>query len=116
MKKNIQKETMPALIFEMKMVKLMKVYIRGKRESSGYWKKGSPISIKQVSIPTLIAEDWVMVKTVFSGICGSDMKELTLSGARDNPLRSIITFPQILGHEPVGMICRIGKNVTNVKI
>jgi threonine dehydrogenase-like Zn-dependent dehydrogenase len=116
MKKNIQKETMPALIFEMKMVKLMKAYIRGKRESSGYWKKGSPISIKQVSIPTLIAEDWVMVKTVFSGICGSDMKELTLSGARDNPLRSIITFPQILGHEPVGMICRIGKNVTNVKI
>ncbi|MFX1553623.1 MAG: zinc-binding dehydrogenase [Promethearchaeota archaeon] len=116
MKKNRKEKTMPALVFELKLRKLMKAYLRGKRERSGYWKKGGPVNIKHVPIPSLVAEDWVIVKTVYCGICGSDMKELTLSGARDNPLRSLITFPQILGHEPVGIIDKVGKNVTKVKI
>ncbi|MFX0137869.1 MAG: zinc-binding dehydrogenase [Candidatus Hodarchaeota archaeon] len=116
MRKNIQEKTMPALIFELKLRKLMKAYLRGKRNRSGYWKKGGPLNIKYVPIPSLVAEDWVIVKMVYCGICGSDIKELTLSGARDNPLRSLITFPQILGHEPVGIIDKVGKNVTKVKI
>lgn len=106
----------PALIFEMKYVKLLKAYLRGKRKRSGYWKKGGPVSLKQVPMPSLVANDWVIVKTVYCGICGSDMKELTLNGAPDNPLRSFITFPQTLGHEPVGIIEQIGKNVKNFKI
>jgi threonine dehydrogenase-like Zn-dependent dehydrogenase len=115
-KKDTTELKMPALIFEMKLGKLIKAYLRGKRNISGYWKRGGPVSVKQVPIPSLVAEDWVLVKTVYCGICGSDMKELTLNGARDNPLRSLITFPQILGHEPVGIIEQIGKNVTRVKI
>ncbi len=107
---------MPALVFEMKLSKLIKGFLRGKRKSSGYWKEGGPVNIKQVTIPTLVADDWVIVKTVYCGICGSDMKELTLSGAADNPLRSLITFPQIMGHEPVGIIDKIGPNVTKVKV
>jgi threonine dehydrogenase-like Zn-dependent dehydrogenase len=107
---------MPAIIFEMKLVKLIKAYLRGKRKSSGYWKMGGPVSVKQIPSPSLIAEDWVIVKTVYCGICGSDMKELTLSGARDNPIRSLISFPQILGHEPVGIIEKVGKKVINVKV
>jgi len=108
--------TMPALVFEMKLDKLMKSYFRGRRNFSGYWKKGGPVSIKNVPFPKLITDYWVLVKTVYCGICGSDMKELTLSGARDNPLRSFITFPQILGHEPVGIIEQIGKKVSKFKI
>ncbi len=116
MKKNNKGKGMPALIFEMKVNKLMKSYFRGKRNLTGYWKKGGPVSIKNVPTPSLVSEKWVIVKTVKCGICGSDMKELTLSGARDNPLRSLISFPQILGHEPAGIIDQIGKNVTKVKI
>jgi threonine dehydrogenase-like Zn-dependent dehydrogenase len=106
---------MEALLFEMKLGKLIKAYLRGKRKTSGYWKKGGPISIKEVPIPKLIAEDWVLVKTIYCGICGSDMKELTLSGARDNPLQSLISFPQTMGHEPVGIIEKIGPKVKKIK-
>jgi len=113
---NTQKETMSALIFEMKLRKILKAYIHGKRKTSGYWAKGGPISIKQVPIPELVSEKWVVVKVVYCGICGSDMKELTLNGARDNPIRSFISFPQILGHEAVGIIDQIGKNITKFKI
>ncbi|MFW9818869.1 MAG: zinc-binding dehydrogenase [Candidatus Thorarchaeota archaeon] len=115
MYKNKKKETMEALIFEMRWSKLLKAYIRGKRNISGYWKNGGPVAIKQVHLPSIITEKWVLVKTEYCGICGSDMKEITLNGAHDNPLRSLISFPQILGHEPVGIIEKIGKKVTKVK-
>ena len=51
----------------------------------------------------------MLVKTAYCGICGSDMMELTLAGAPDNPLRSFISFPQIMGHEPAGTIERVGQ-------
>ena len=107
---------MSALIFELKLKKLIKSYIRGKRKISGYWKEGGPISLKQVPIPSLIEEDWVIIKTVYSGICGSDLKELTLNGARDNPLQTFISFPHIMGHEPVGIVHQVGMDVKNLKV
>lgn len=95
----------------MKKIKLVKAYFRGLRNLSGYWKSGGPVSIKRVPFPSLVSDDWIIVKTVYCGICGSDMKELTLSGALDNPLRSFISFPQIMGHEPVGFVHKVGSKV-----
>jgi threonine dehydrogenase-like Zn-dependent dehydrogenase len=112
---DIKNDSMPALVFEMKMGKLIKAFIRGKRNPSGYWKHGGPVSIQQVPIPKLVSEDWVIVKTVYCGICGSDMKELTLSGAPDNPLQTFLSFPQIMGHEPVGIIEKVGSKVKKLK-
>ena len=106
---------MPALVFEMKLSKLIKAYLRGKIKTSGYWKSGGPLSIKEVPLPKLISNDWVIVRTIYCGICGSDMKEITLSGNRDNPLQTLISFPQIMGHEPVGIIERVGSTVENFK-
>ena len=107
---------MSALVFELKLKKLIKSYIRGKRKTSGYWKEGGPIILKQVPIPSLIREDWVLIKTVYSGICGSDLKELTLNGARDNPLQTFISFPHIMGHEPVGIVHQVGMDIENLKV
>ena len=103
--------SMPALIFEMKKYKLAKAYFQGLRNLSGYWKSGGPVSIKQVPFPSLVSEDWLIVKTVYCGICGSDMKQLTLSGALDNPIQSFISCPQIMGHEPVGFVYKVGSKV-----
>ena len=112
-KKEIQ--TMPALIFEKKIGKMVKAFFRGRKNPSGYWKPGGPVGIKEIPIPPLIAEDWVLLKTALSGICGSDMKELSLSGAIDNPIQTLISFPQIMGHEPTGIIEKVGSNVKKVK-
>ena len=107
---------MLALQFHMKLTKLIKSYVRGLINSSGYWKKGGMLSIDQVPFPTLVSDDWVVVKTVYCGICGSDMKEVSLDGARDNPLQSFISFPHIIGHEVVGIIDEVGPKVERVKI
>ncbi|KKN29758.1 hypothetical protein LCGC14_0840870 [marine sediment metagenome] len=116
MSKRDSTNKMTALTFELKIGKLIKSYFRGKRKTSGYWKKGGPVSLKNVPIPSLVDDDWVIIKTIYSGICGSDMKELTLNGARDNPLQSFISFPHIMGHEPIGIVHQVGIKVRNFKI
>ncbi|MFX0003732.1 MAG: zinc-binding dehydrogenase [Candidatus Hermodarchaeota archaeon] len=110
-----EKDCIPALIFELKKFKLLKAFIRGKINPKGYWKSGGPVSLKNVPYPKLVAEDWVIVKTVFCGICGSDMTELRLSGSLDNPIRTFISFPQTMGHEPVGIIESVGNKVKKFK-
>ena len=111
-----QINTMPALQFQMKLIKLFKSFIRGRRNPAGYWKKGGAIVFNQIPIPSLVSDKWVIVKTVYCGICGSDMKEITLNGARDNPIQSFVSFPHTLGHEIVGIIDQVGSAVKKVKI
>lgn len=50
----------------------------------------------------------VLVKVGACGICQTDYK--AFAGLRDN-----VTLPQILGHEPVGIIAGVGEGVTEFK-
>ncbi len=106
---------MPALQFQFKLWRLGLAKLRGMRDKSGYWKPGGPVGLKLVPAPALPAEDWVIIKTVYCGVCGSDLKELTLDGAPDNPLRTFLSFPQIMGHEVVGIVDRVGSRVTRLQ-
>jgi threonine dehydrogenase-like Zn-dependent dehydrogenase len=53
----------------------------------------------------------VRVETTFSGLCGSDIKQILLNGARDNPLTALVSFPHVLGHEVVGRRADTGQRV-----
>jgi len=106
--------TMPALQFDFKIGKLAKSKWRGRKDPRGYWKPGGAITLRQVPRPTLVADDWLILKTALCGICGSDEKEITLGGAADNPLPSFITFPHTIGHEVVGTVDQVGPAVTTV--
>ena len=110
-----ERNNISALMFEFKRFKLLKAFIRGKINPKSVWKSGGPVSLRNTPYPKLIAEDWVIIKTVLCGICGSDMTELQLKGSLDNPIRSFISFPQIMGHEPVGIIENVGLKVTKLK-
>src|SRR5262249_45013731 len=46
-----------------------------------------------------------------SGLCGSDVKQILLNGARDNPLTALVSFPHVLGHEAVGRRADTGQRV-----
>src|ERR1700729_4009779 len=62
----------------------------------------APVRIEDVDDLPLPADDWVRVQTTFSGLCGSDVKQILLNGSRDNPLTALVSFPHVLGHEVVG--------------
>ena len=107
---------MPALVFDLSPARLARAKLRGLRDVRGYFAPGGPLALREVPRPALVADDWVIVRTVFSGICGSDLKELTLDGALDNPIRSLISFPQVMGHEVVGVVEEAGPKAARVRV
>ncbi|MFO7665914.1 MAG: alcohol dehydrogenase catalytic domain-containing protein [Desulfobacterales bacterium] len=78
--------------------------------------KGPLATIRLVDIaePALPGPDWVKLRTLLCGFCGSDQSLIFL---KDSPTASPFTsFPCVLGHELCGEIVEIGKGVTDLKI
>jgi threonine dehydrogenase-like Zn-dependent dehydrogenase len=62
----------------------------------------SPLQLEEVPEPELPTPEWVRVKPLLSGICGSDLGTLS---SENSPYFSPITSPPfVLGHEVVGMV------------
>jgi threonine dehydrogenase-like Zn-dependent dehydrogenase len=62
----------------------------------------SPLRLEDVSDPRLPTPEWVRVKPLLSGICGSDLGTLS---SENSPYFSPITSPPfVMGHEVVGEI------------
>jgi threonine dehydrogenase-like Zn-dependent dehydrogenase len=76
----------------------------------------APIALREVPDPTLPADDWLVVRTRLCGICGSDAKQLFMNGALDNPMTAMISFPQVLGHEVVGIVESVGSGVKERRV
>jgi threonine dehydrogenase-like Zn-dependent dehydrogenase len=62
----------------------------------------------------LINENWVKIKVKLGGICGTDLHLLALDIS--TVLSNFVSYPAILGHELVGSIVELGKNVDNFSI
>ena len=62
----------------------------------------SPLHLEEVPEPKLPTPEWVRVKPLLSGICGSDLGTLS---SDNSPYFSPITSPPfVLGHEVVGVV------------
>ena len=67
------------------------------------------IQLADVPEPKLFTPDWVKVKTLYCGFCGSDLNLILL---HDSPSASPFTsFPCVIGHEIVGEITETGARV-----
>ena len=71
------------------------------------------IQIADIPEPKLPTKDWVKVKTIYCGFCGSDLNLIQL---HDSPTASPFTsFPCVIGHEIVGEIIETGSDVNGFK-
>ena len=68
-----------------------------------------PLVIDQVTMPPKIKMGQVLVKNIYSGICGSQVGEIRASKGPDKYL------PHLLGHEAVGKVIKVGMGVSKVK-
>ena len=67
------------------------------------------IQLADIPEPKLFTPDWVKVKTLYCGFCGSDLNLILL---HDSPSASPFTsFPCVIGHEIVGEIIETGASV-----
>ena len=68
-----------------------------------------PLLIGNIQIPEKLEVGQVLVRILYSGICGAQLNEIDAVKGRDNFL------PHLLGHEGSGIVEKIGPGVTTVK-
>ncbi|ANY77184.1 zinc-binding dehydrogenase [Microvirga ossetica] len=76
------------------------------------------VRIDDVDEPSTIADDEVLVRSTYCGICGTDLHEYTegpiWTSATPNSF-SGSALPQILGHEFAGRVEAVGRSVTTLR-
>ena len=71
------------------------------------------IRLVEIPEPALPSADWVKIKTLLCGLCGTDMNLIFL---RDSPTATPFTsFPCTLGHEICGQVNEVGAGVDGVR-
>jgi threonine dehydrogenase-like Zn-dependent dehydrogenase len=102
---------MKALVFRHNLAREAVSAIGGRVDKRAFVSRLAPVRIEDLDELPLPAPDWVRVTTTFSGLCGSDVKQILLNGSRDNPLTALVSFPHVLGHEVVGRRVDTGQRV-----
>ncbi len=106
---------MKALVVHMDVAGMALSKLLGFFTPRAYLAPFSSLRFQEVPDPELPADDWLLIRTRYCGICGSDYKQVFLDGNIDNPMTALISFPQILGHEVVGTIEACGPAVKERK-
>lgn len=71
--------------------------------------KPKKLVMEDVQSPKITVDTEVLVKVKAAGICGSDVHIY-------HGTQPVATYPRVMGHEITGVIEKIGKNVTKVKV
>ncbi|HET6819986.1 MAG TPA: zinc-binding dehydrogenase [Candidatus Limnocylindria bacterium] len=67
------------------------------------------LTLGRYDLPPLPGDDWVRVRPLLSGVCGTDLGLLT--GHASSILSPFASFPAVLGHEVVGVVEGTGERV-----
>jgi threonine dehydrogenase-like Zn-dependent dehydrogenase len=100
-----------ALVFRHSLAREAASTVGGRVDQRAFVSRFAPVRVEDIDEQPPPADDWVRVETTFSGLCGSDVKQILLNGRRDNPLTALVSFPHVLGHEVVGRRADTGQRV-----
>jgi threonine dehydrogenase-like Zn-dependent dehydrogenase len=107
---------MRALVMENSLPRLAATKLLSYLTPRAYVGPLAPMRLRDVPAPALPAPDWAVARTGLCGLCGSDYKQVFMNGATDNPMTALISWPQVLGHEVVGVIDEVGPAVTRLEV
>jgi threonine dehydrogenase-like Zn-dependent dehydrogenase len=78
-----------------------------------------PFGLHTVDDARPLRPDWVVLRPILSGVCGSDSK-LVLgdfeSGDLDNPMAAFSSLPHVPGHEVVAEVAELGPRAAGVDV
>jgi len=98
-----------ALVFENSLPRLAATKLLSAFTPRAFVGPLAPMQLREVPAPKLPADDWLVISTRGAGLCGSDYKQVFMNGGIDNPMTAVISFPQVLGHEVVGVVDAVGR-------
>ncbi len=104
---------MKALLLDIKPARWLACKALGLLAPSVFWSRISNLQYREVSEPELPGPDWVRLRTVLGGICGTDLASITQRVHPASILRALSSFPAVLGHENVAVIETVGEAVQN---
>jgi threonine dehydrogenase-like Zn-dependent dehydrogenase len=107
---------MQALVFENSMPRIVATKLLANVTPRAFVGPLAPLQLREIPEPALPADDWVVLRTRLCGVCGSDTKQVYLNGSFDNPMTAFISFPQVLGHEVVATVERVGPGVRRRRV
>jgi threonine dehydrogenase-like Zn-dependent dehydrogenase len=81
-----------------------------------FWSRLSGLRYRDIPEPQPPNDDWVRLKTILGGICGTDLALLLQRQHPATVLRSLTSFPVVLGHENVARIEAVGAGVSKWRI
>jgi threonine dehydrogenase-like Zn-dependent dehydrogenase len=106
---------MKALVFENKVLRTVATALLSRAWPAACVGPTSPLQLRELAEPGLPGAEWLRLQTRLCGLCGSDYKQVFLNGSIDNPMTSLISFPQVLGHEVVGVVRDCGEEVDGIE-
>ena len=105
---------MLALHYRRSVPRFVAAKLVGKRYPSIVTGVASAIHLEDVPEPKLPTAQWVRVRPLLSGICGSDVAVITAEGTPY--LSELVSFPFVPGHELVGEIVEVGGQVSGLAV
>lgn len=111
-----REEPMRALVTSNSMPRLALTRLLSRLTPRAFVGPLSPIQLREIPAPVLPAPDWAIARTRLCGLCGSDAKQVFMNGGIDNPMTALISWPQVLGHEVVGVIDEVGPGASRRRL
>jgi L-iditol 2-dehydrogenase len=104
---------MRALSFDVDVLGFLKARTLGRFTEAAVFGGLSNLRLGQVPEPALRGPEWVRLRVLACGICGTDLATLTY---RASPaLEPFGSFPTVPGHEVLAQVEEVGPNVTRVE-
>ncbi len=69
------------------------------------------LGLRETASPSLPGDDWVRLRSVLSGICGTDIGIIALRQPANSILQAFSSQPMIMGHENLAVVEEVGPAV-----
>jgi len=105
---------MKALQYRKNIPRYALLKLLGPRFPSLYTAGVAPLSLVDIPEPKLPTQQWVRIAPRLAGICGSDLATICAKGSPY--LAPVTSMPFVMGHELVGHITEVGRDVTTLRV
>ena len=108
---------MRTMVLDVSVPKILLARLLSRVWRGAYYAPTSPLRIVEIPDPPLPAPDWVRVRNLLCGICGSDLHQLFVDAGLDVAPVALPSHKRTyLGHEMVGEVVEVGKAVTAYRV
>lgn len=107
---------MRSMVLEVTVPRVVLTQLLARVWTGAHFAPWSPLRMVALPDPPLPAPDWIRVRNLMCGICGSDLHQLFLDAGLDVAPVALPSHHRVyLGHEMVGEVVEVGEAVTEFR-